>query len=161
MTHAQASAIPDSQIRTTFFGMAFWDGDDGEWLETWEHDVRYRFYNGNDLMVSPSCLVILSLATGGRMTAERIWRMGTYQGEITGASYRCYSFSGIDYYGLEFLNSDPRQDLPEATPGFPLSFFTEAPMMAALIALESLGDVELVRQAIIWKGKLWLWMPPC
>lgn len=156
MTHAQASAIPDSQIRTTLFSMAFWDGDIGEWLQASEDDSRYYFFNGNDLFVSPLCLDILSLATDGRMTAQRIWRMGTFQGDMTSVSCHCYSFRGIEYYKPRFP-LDPRQDLPEATPGYSMDFYSSAQIMAEL---EYLGDIELIRQAILRTGKLWLWMPP-
>lgn len=42
-------------------------------------------------------------------------------------------------------------------PGFSADSFIAVTKM---MKLEQLGDVELIRPAIIWEGKFWVWMRP-
>jgi len=59
-------------------------------------------------------------------------------------------FSGLD--GIDYGEISKWWDqYPEPVPNLPAE---------KLLALEELGDVDLVRQAIIHQGGLWMWMRP-
>lgn len=71
-----------------------------------------------------------------------------------------HSFDGIDYYG-KF--DDGRGYTPQETPGFDrsiwhrLAFVSQARFVKEL---DELGDVDVIRQTIIWTGQYWIWMRP-
>lgn len=98
------------------------------------------------IMAQAASLNILSLATQGRVSPKRLWRLVMHQG-----------FSeGHDAYGLYHVNyypgtRDPREQNPVPVPAF---------SPEDVIALESLGDTESIKNAIIHEGGFWLWMRP-
>jgi len=146
--------IPDSHIRAIPFPITDHD---------WDRDlyqsggIFYYVDRGADILVASAAINILSLATNGRMTSQRIWRMVIHKPP------RWDGFKGIDYYGDI---SDPRNlgELPIETPG---SDYYEAiwqyyPVNPCKIVggLEALGDSGVIRHKLIWEGKYWVWMNP-
>ena len=105
--------IPDAQIR--IIPVKYDDFDDYEWdgAESWfqyNGDNIYRVSNGADIMVTSVALsTILSIATHGRMTPQRIWRMAMCDGRLADQTRCWHSFGGIDYYGQI---EDGRSDRP-------------------------------------------------
>ena len=113
---------------------------------------------GPNIMVESESLSILSLATGGRMTPQRLWRMAMYEGwsfpyAFVFASWAVSNstiFKGLDgiYYGeIRMWWGQYPEPIPQLA-------------VEQLLALEELGDVDLVRQAIIHQGGLWRRMRP-
>jgi hypothetical protein len=98
---------------------------------------------GTNIVVQSASLPILSMATGGRMTPQRLWRLAIWQ-EFFEDSNRNL-FDGIDYG--EVIEGMGRNIKP--TPG-----------ISDLKGLEELGDVERIKMAIIHEGKFWVWMRP-
>jgi hypothetical protein len=138
------------------------DLDDGR-VSTWYNGQFIDIYHndrGKDIMVTHEALDILSLATNGRMTPARVWRMAMHQGKPL-----CWEFEQINYGPVEEYQGIFWADL---TPGFN----NIAPRFSGMVRLgceglkkklpelELLNDVELIRQAIIWEGKFWVWMAP-
>ena len=110
---------------------------------------------GVDFLVASAALDILSLATNGRMTSQRIWRMVMHE------PLAWYKFEGVDYYGV-FI-PDPRivGELPIPTPGSDASWGYYPENLCKIVGgLEALGDSELIRHYLIWEGKYWVWMNP-
>jgi len=98
---------------------------------------------GTDIVVQSASLPILSRATGERMTPQRLWRLAMWQGFAEDMDRNM--LDGIDYGEvMEGMGQNIR-----ATPG-----------IDDLKGLEELGDVELIKTAIIHKGKFWIWMRP-
>jgi|ERR1700727_2886564 hypothetical protein len=64
--------IPDALIRGHPFRIFDWDWDE-DWVESSDGTV-YQISQGVDILVASAALAILSLATDGRMTPQRIWR---------------------------------------------------------------------------------------
>ena len=91
-------------------------------------------------MVQSASLPILSLATGGAMTPYRLWILimhKRYSGDK--------ELGGINY-GEVVRQTDP----------------PPIPMLSKenLVALEELGDVELIRRTVVHQGGFWVWMRP-
>jgi hypothetical protein len=96
-------------------------------------------------MVQRASLHILVLATAGRMTPERVWRLAMHQG--FSRSYEGYGLNGIDYGEIDRARGQDQFLVPDLS-------------LDEIIKLELLGDVELVKKAIIDDGKFWVWMRP-
>lgn len=106
-------------------------------------DINYHVSSPAIFMVQTASLTILSLATKGRVSPKRLWRLCMYQG--FSEQYNVKGLRDLDYHpGIH----DPReQNYPPPIPGFSVQ---------QVIALESLGDIELVKNAIIHKGQFWV-----
>ncbi|EIW78963.1 hypothetical protein CONPUDRAFT_83342 [Coniophora puteana RWD-64-598 SS2] len=96
-------------------------------------------------MVQTFALPILHLATCGRVTPQRFWRIAMY----------CGWSEGVHSPGLEEVDygeiSDARDDIPKTIPWLKYS---------ELRYLEELGDVEAIEDAIVHRGGYWMWMRP-
>jgi hypothetical protein len=154
MTAEESLLIPDSHIHASPFEIVDhdWDRD----LYQNADNIFYYVNRGADILVASAALKILSLATNGRMTAQRVWRMVMHDEPQ-------YGFRGIDYYGDI---SDPRNsgELPNQAPGNNYyygiwEYYPEKPCKI-VGGLEELGDSEVIRQKLIWEGKYWVWMNP-
>jgi len=146
--------IPDSRIRALPFEITEHDWDRDLYQN---HDIFYYVDHGSDILVASAAMKILSLATNGRMTPRRLWRMVIHNPPHWG------SFQGIDYYGDI---PDPRNcgELPIQTPGDAYydgiwQYYPENPCKI-VGGLEELGDSEVIRRKLIWEGKYWVWMNP-
>jgi hypothetical protein len=148
---------PDSQIYAIPFKISDFDLDRDMYFNG--RGITYCVTRGTaDILVASAAIDILSLATNGRMTPQRIWRMAMQEP-------RDYSggFKGIDYYGDI---SDPRNlgELPIETPGsdYYMAIWGFDPKDPCKIVdlLEELGDSEVIRRKLIWEGKYWVWMNP-
>lgn len=135
------------------FPICDWDWDE-EWVES-SDGIIYQISQGIDILVTSTALSILSLATDGRMTSQRIWRMAMKQ-ERFDSGYWC-SFRDIDYYGKIYDGRDSHH--PIATPGYCRVTWIDADS-EVLLNLEQSGDIEVILQKIIWEGKYWVWMSP-
>jgi hypothetical protein len=91
-------------------------------------------------MAQSTSLPILSLATGGAMTPYRLWTLIVHKRFSEDPSR-----TSIDY-GEVVRQEDP--------PPIPMLSKKD------LVALEELGDVALIRRAIIHQGGFWVWMRP-
>ena len=92
---AKGDKIPDVPIRVLPLHPCDFDWQ-GDWIESTD-GTRYRGYQGTDIMVASSALAILALATNGRMTPKRIWKLAMDDRQQSG-HWHSYSFAGIDYY---------------------------------------------------------------
>jgi len=140
----EALGIPDSSLRVISHCQM---GDDWEFgfIDHPDHPENFLVSHSTNIMVQTASLHILSLATDGRMTPERFWNLAIRQR---------YSMSG-DHYGLDGINYG---EIPDAWDEDPL--LVPGLSLEAIVKLESLGDVELVKKAIIDDGKFWVWMRP-
>jgi len=95
MNRTEALRIPDSSLRVIphcqmgdswDFGFVDPPGP--------ETNDNYLVSYGTNIMVQTTSLRILSLATSGRMTPQRVWRLGMHQ--CFSVNY-CTGFNGIDY----------------------------------------------------------------
>jgi hypothetical protein len=143
--------IPDSRIHARPFKITDHDWD----RDTHQNPDGFFYVNrGADILVATTAVEILSLATNGRMTPQRIWRMVMHK------HLGSEGFRGIDYYGDI---SDPRilGELPIETPGseyyYAIWGYNPCEIM---VGLEALGDSELIRRKLILEGKYWVWMNP-
>jgi len=98
---------------------------------------------GTNIMVQSASLPILSMATGGRMTPQRLWRLAILQGFFEDSDRNL--FDGIDYG--EVIEGTGMNIKP-------------IPGIHDFKRFEELGDVERIKIAIIHKGKFWIWMRP-
>lgn len=146
MSRDEISQILDSQICVVSDDIYFMDSESG-WAQAMDGTV-YNIRDYTSIFVTSASLAILSLATDGKMTFRRAWRMLVHEWEET----QRYGVTGIDYFGAI---PECRFEYPYVTPGF--STDTAAEKMTEL---EPLGDIELIRQAIIWEGKFWVWIRP-
>jgi hypothetical protein len=142
-----ALRIPDSCLRVV---PGCWAADGWDWgyIEPPHSDKNGKSFlvsHGTNIMVQTASLQIVSLATNGRMTPQRIWRMAMHQGLSVPHGY--LGFEGIDYGEI----TDFREQWPPAIPGLSTK---------QLIGLETLEDIALARRAIIHEGKFWIWMLP-
>lgn len=144
MAREDALRIPDSRVRVIPNCVL---GDEWNFGYVDRGHDSYMVSHGTNIMVESESLAILSLATNGRMTPERVWRMAMHQGFSVLHALGYAGFDGIDYGEV----SEWRCLLPQIMPGFPGE---------ELVELESLGDVDLIRKAIIHKGRFWIWMRP-
>jgi len=142
----------DMHIHERPFPICIYDWDwDEEWVKSSDGTI-YQMSQGIDILVTSTALGILSLATDGRMTPQRIWRMAMKQRFDSGY---WHSFRNIDYYGDI---CDGRDYLPKVTPGYsPTAWYHNSELV---FKLEQLGDIEVILQKIIWEGKYWVWMSP-
>jgi hypothetical protein len=123
----------------------------------WDRDlyqsgnIFYYVNDGVDILVASAAMEILSLATNGRMTPQRIWRMVIHE------QPGWYGLGRIDYYGDV---PDPRNggELPIETPAAAWRRYHSDD--SCKIGLEELGDSEVIRHKLIWEGKYWVWMNP-
>lgn len=159
MSPDEISQILDSQIRVVSSTIDYVESD-GVQAQSIDQTgmAEYDVVNPHTrILVANKSLAILSLATGGRMTLGRVWRVVMANGwEIAQGQQRNYrrGLSNIDYY--EDIPECRLKD-PELMPGFSTNTHTA---IEEINKLESLGDVELIRHAIIWEGKFWVWMGP-
>lgn len=109
--------------------------------QNWSYLVSYAC----NLMVQTHALDIMALATCGRMTPSRLWRLAMQQG-FEGLG-RPYCLKGVNYGAI----TDQWKQFPDAFPGF---------TSTRLLELEKIGDVEVVKQRMVDEGYFWLWMAP-
>ena len=134
--------IPDSSLRVIPHCKRgnHWD------LGSADHPLdKFLVSYGTNIMVQTASLDILALATAGRMTPERVWRLAMHQG--FSMPHDGDGLDGINYGDIHHARG---QD-PLLVPNLSLD---------EIIKLASLGDVELVKEAIINDGKFWVWMRP-
>jgi hypothetical protein len=110
--------------------------------QDWSYNVAY----GCNLMVQTYALDILALATHGRMTPLRLWRLAMQQGyeEVS----HPYCLEGVDYGAIA---GQCEQQFPDDLPGFETT---------QLMELEKNGDIEVLKQRLVDDGLFWLWMAP-
>ncbi|KZP07109.1 hypothetical protein FIBSPDRAFT_841564 [Athelia psychrophila] len=148
---AKVSAIPNESLllyRCTI--------DDNEWdfgcvpFPEREEDGRTGYIVSYTpcIMVQTSALSILLHATFGRMSACRFWRLTMVTLRIAKSSE--YIIPGIDY-GVLMHENDVWQEDPTGT----ICMSGEE-----VRNLESLGDEEQARQAILNQGHFWVWLSP-
>jgi len=143
--------IPDSRIRAHPFKIIDHDWDRDLYQN---HNIFYYVNRGADILIASAAMKILSLATNGRMTHQRLWRMVIYKPPGWDG------LEGIDYYGDI---SDPRNlgELPIEAPGLRgIWEYYPANPCKIVGGLEELGDSEVIRHKLIWEGKYWVWMNP-
>lgn len=105
-----------------------------------------RVSYGTNILVQDAALKILSLASHGRMSPQRFWRLLMAKGFSTPESI-CYRPSGVDYReGIEVITQLPR---PFHDMGF-----------EDILKLEEVGDVASIQQMLVHKGMFWVWMNP-
>ena len=122
-------------------------GDDWDFgfIDHQDHPGNFLVSYGTNIMVQTASLHILSLATARRMTPERVWRLAIRQRYSMSRDH--YGLDGIDYGEIHHAWDEDPLLVPGLSPD-------------AIVKLESLGDVELVKKAIIDDGKFWVWMRP-
>jgi len=146
--------IPDAQIHIVPFDLRDEYSLDDLWYES-DNGIIYRESHGTDILVASAALAILSLATSGRMTHQRIWRMAMLEGRSIEEAY-WKSFARVDYFGPIL---EPRREFPNTAPGFPDDTF-DSEDSTFMKALEGLGDSDVIQHKIIWDGRFWTWMQP-
>ncbi|EIW80455.1 hypothetical protein CONPUDRAFT_137655 [Coniophora puteana RWD-64-598 SS2] len=108
---------------------------------------NYSVSVGLLVMVQDFALPILHLATRGRVTPQRLWRLAMHQGhsDMTGAGWK--GLDDIDY-GENDKEMRAQSDI------------TYIPHMRCkeVKALEGLGDVQMIKDAIVHRGGYWMWM---
>lgn len=137
-----ALQIPDAQIRII---PSCCMGDDWYYGLAAPPDPMMSFLVsfGTNVVVQSASLPILSMATRGRMTPQRLWRLAICQGFLEDSNRNL--FDGIDYGEvIEGMGGNIKP-----TPG-----------ISDLKGFEELGDVERIKTAIIHDGKFWIWMRP-
>ena len=146
VTRDEALSIPDSSLRVISHCRMgeYWDFG---FLGHQDHPEIFLVSYGTNVMVQTASLHILSLATDGRMTPHRVWRLAIRQRYTM--SNDSYGLVGINYGEIQITWG--YSEYPLLVPGLSLD---------AIVKLESLGDVELVKRAIIDDGKFWVWMRP-
>jgi len=134
--------IPDKYLRII---PHCWMGDDWYYgfVAPPNPMAPYLISYGTNIVVQSASLSILSLATGGRMTPQRLWRLAMWQGFYEGRDHDV--LDGIDYG--EVMEGIGRYMRP-------------MPGIDDLVGFEELGDVETIKMTIIHKGKFWIWMRP-
>ena len=100
---------------------------------------------GCQLMVQTYALDILALATCGRMTPLRLWRLAVQQG--FGSLCHPCCLKGVNYGAI----TGQSEQTPREFPGFTAT---------ELMELENIGDVEAVKERLVDEGFFWLWMAP-
>lgn len=90
---------------------------------------------GETIMAQTTSLVILSLATEGRVSPKRLWRLVVHQ-ELSRPVLRDFSPWSLRIPRSSIQGLSYRQ----------------------VIALRSLGDIELIKNTIIHEGKFWMSM---
>ena len=154
MSAKESLLITDSRIRAIPFEITDHDWDRDLYQN---HNIFYYVNHGADILVASAAMNIISLATNGRMTSQRVWRMVIHRPP------QWDGFGGIDYYGDI---PDPRNlgELPIEAPGDDYyhgiwQYYPENPCKI-VGGLEKLGDSEVIRHKLIWEGKYWVWMSP-
>jgi len=139
---AEALEIPDSAITVRRHCKAGGDWDLGSVNGPENGDYLVSF--GVLIMVQDFALPILHLATGGRVTPQRLWRLAMYQGhsDLSGPDY---GLDNVDYGEI----SDEREQFPLPIPNMKCRKVKE---------LEKLGDVQKIKDAIAQWGGYWMWM---
>ncbi|EIW78960.1 hypothetical protein CONPUDRAFT_83337 [Coniophora puteana RWD-64-598 SS2] len=103
------------------------------------------------IMVQTFSLPILHLATNGRVTPQRLWRLAMHQGwsevNLSESDRGVYGLVGVDYGALEHERKQYPSPLPWMIP-------------AEAAALEELGDCEAIKEVMMHRGGLWMWMSP-
>ncbi|EIW78958.1 hypothetical protein CONPUDRAFT_138222 [Coniophora puteana RWD-64-598 SS2] len=147
-------ATPDSDIRVLRHCKA---GVEDTWDFGVVSDPSSREEDGHNgyhvsvgvlIMVQTFALPILDLATNGRVTPQRLWRLAMHQGWSEVPSKRGdYGFAGIDYGEIHHERKKNPSPVPWMIP-------------AQVVALEELGDLDVIKEAIVCQGGLWVWMGP-
>jgi hypothetical protein len=135
----EALSIPDSSLQVIphcKIGASWYYGVlDG--LHT--RDTNYLVSCRTNVMIQSASLPILSLATGGRMTPQRLWRLAMLRGRSEGTDD--YVLDGIDYGEVE-------------------SVLDVTIRLMSEIGEVHLSDVELIKKAVIHQGRFWMWVRP-
>jgi hypothetical protein len=105
--------------------------------------AHYLVAYGANIVVQSASLPILSRATRGRMTPQRLWRLAMWYGFSESRDRDV--FDGIDY-GEVVVGID--------------RYMRPTPGIDDLLGLETIGDLERIKMEIIHKGKFWIWMRP-
>jgi len=98
------------------------------------------------LMVQTFALPILHFATHARVTPAHLWRLAVHQGH-SDLSGDCSRLVDVEYGEI----SEQREQYPDPIPWMNAE---------TVISLEELGDVQAIKEAIIHRGGLWMWMSP-
>jgi hypothetical protein len=106
------------------------------------NDISYLVSCGPIIMTQSASLSILRLATRGKMTPQRLWKL-----VMSADFHHSRGLSGIDYGEIR----DTMEQFPPTVP----KLCTEE-----LIDLEELGNLELIQKTIIHRGGCWVWMRP-
>ncbi|KAF8548492.1 hypothetical protein OG21DRAFT_1563475 [Imleria badia] len=102
-----------------------------------KQDWCYLVLYGCHLMVQTYMLDIMALATHGRMTPFRLWRLAMEQGfEPVG---RPHCLKGVDYGAI----TGQWEQIPDEFPGF---------TTMQLMELEKIGDVKVIKQRMVNEG---------
>lgn len=137
--------IPDSKIciRPAFVDIEFWDFGAVRPLGDNPDNDLCTVSSGGTLMVQNTSLEILCLATNGRLTPQRFWRLAMACGRGLDI------VENIDYGEMHRL--DVWQQEPSVVPGMAVD---------QVLALEELGDVDKIQDAILHQGCFGVWMRP-
>ncbi|KAH7924779.1 hypothetical protein BV22DRAFT_1112632 [Leucogyrophana mollusca] len=140
----EVEAVADSDIRSISHCTMgeTWDMGDVESRYTGQ---SYRISYGCCMMVQSASLAIMPLATNGRLTPQRLWRLAMRQG--LGFPTDSYGLYDVDYGEVD----KEREQFPACIPGLSDEY---------VIALEALGDLDAIQRTIIHDGKFWIWMTP-
>lgn len=101
---------------------------------------------GSNLIAHNPSLDIMHLATGGRLTPQRFWRLAMACG-LSGDA-----INNIDYGKMELPGAYNFQD-PVVIPGMLMDRDDVA-------ELEKMGDIEKIKNTLVHRGRLWVWMSP-
>ncbi|KIJ66632.1 hypothetical protein HYDPIDRAFT_86561 [Hydnomerulius pinastri MD-312] len=108
-----------------------------------ESDIIYLVSFGFCIMVQTYALDIMNVATHGRMTPLRVWKLAMQQGFL--APHNECGFKDVDYGEIELAREQ-----------FPLPVWLSK---YQLKKVEELDDIEL-KQLVVHDGKFWIWMAP-
>ncbi|KAH7924522.1 hypothetical protein BV22DRAFT_1066618 [Leucogyrophana mollusca] len=139
--------IPDSAL-TIISNCVIGDWWDGGYVDAPppnSEDVHYCVSFGVCVMVQSTSLDILAMATHGRMTPQRVWRLAMHQGWSD--PHNEYALKGVDYGDVELGWKKYPAPLPWLS-------------HKEIIAMEKLGSVKEIQRALIWRAKFWVWMRP-
>ncbi|EIW79002.1 hypothetical protein CONPUDRAFT_155687 [Coniophora puteana RWD-64-598 SS2] len=140
---AEALEIPDSAITVLRHCKAGGDWEFGSVDGLGNSSYLVSF--GVLIMVQDFALPILHLATRGRVTPQRLWRLAMHQGhsDLSGGGS-----SGLDDVDYGEIN-DEREQFPLPIPNMKCREVKE---------LEKFGDVQKIKDGIAQRGGYWMWM---
>ncbi|KZP13925.1 hypothetical protein FIBSPDRAFT_1049095 [Athelia psychrophila] len=104
----------------------------------------YHVSQGVCFMVLTRTLAIMRRATDGQLTPQRLWRLAMILGRDTG-------FSGTGIKDIDYGFNVGQAYYPWTLPGL---YHND------MCKLESLGDLELVKEAMMLQGGYWVWTAP-
>jgi len=147
-----ALAISDSKIRVIQNCSINTEGWDAGWVggPGPDDETEYLISHGPIVMVQTFALPILHLATCGRVTPLRLWRLAMHKG----MSMKHFDEPGIPgvHYG-EVHEHRYTELYDERLP----PHFLE---VDEIVTLEELGDVGSIKSTIVHRGGFWMWMRP-